>query len=159
MSEIELVLIGPGYGESILINLGADTWVVVDSCVRKGATKSAALEYLARRGVEVASQVTLVVATHWHDDHVRGLASLLEAARGARFCCSVALRGREFRELADHTIPVSTSFSSGVDEFRQIMRILQERRQAPAWTTGSKRLPRFGQRSLSSDVVPGRHVQ
>jgi hypothetical protein len=140
MSALEVVLIGPGYGESILINLGDDTWVVVDSCVRKGASGSAALDYLISRGVDVASEVVLVVASHWHDDHVRGLADLLEAARRARFCCSVALRGDEFRALADHVIPVPSTFSSGVDEFRKIMEILRRRGQAPSWATSSRKL-------------------
>jgi hypothetical protein len=111
---------------------------------------SAALEYLVRRGVDVGTQVRLVVASHWHDDHVRGLAGLLEAARSARFSCSVALRGPEFRALADHAIPVSSTFSSGVDEFRAVMKILQARHQVPAWASGAKRLL-----SAPSDDVSG----
>jgi len=30
--EIEVSVFGPGYGESILVHLGAGKWVIVDSC-------------------------------------------------------------------------------------------------------------------------------
>ncbi len=33
--EIEVSLIGPGYGESVLVHLGDGEWVVADSCVEK----------------------------------------------------------------------------------------------------------------------------
>ena len=69
--EFELTLLGPGYGESIVMHVGEGAWVLVDSCGRANAP--AALEYLGTLGVDPAEAVKLIVASHWHDDHVRGI--------------------------------------------------------------------------------------
>jgi len=93
--EFELTLFGPGYGESVVLHVGNGAWVVVDSCVdADGAPR--ALRYLEDLGLDPARSVALVVATHWHDDHIRGMARLVEACAGAGFCCSAALRSEEF---------------------------------------------------------------
>ena len=56
--EIELTLLGPGYGESIVLNVGEGVWVVVDSCVNSDG-RPKALAYLdsilSHRGCEVWS--------------------------------------------------------------------------------------------------------
>ena len=93
--EFELTLFGAGYGESVVLHVGNGAWVVVDSCVdADGAPR--ALRYLEDLGLDPARSVALVVATHWHDDHIRGMARLLEACAGAGFCCSGALCRKEF---------------------------------------------------------------
>lgn len=46
--EFELTLLGPGYGESVILHIGAGVWIVVDSCGRADAP--AALDYL--RGIK-----------------------------------------------------------------------------------------------------------
>ena len=51
-----------------------------------------ALEYLQRIGHNPASSVRLIVATHWHDDHIRGLAEVVRTCAAADFYCSSALR-------------------------------------------------------------------
>jgi hypothetical protein len=56
--------------------------MVIDSFVSR--KKPAALRYLQQRGVDTAD-VTVVIASHWHDDHVRGLDVILERAPAARF--------------------------------------------------------------------------
>lgn len=67
----------------------------------------------------MSSAVKLVVATHWHDDHVRGMASLMAACTQADFACSAALNGDELllgiRALRRAQFP-SSHMTSGVDE-------------------------------------------
>ncbi|HAS16681.1 MAG: hypothetical protein A2035_06355 [Nitrospirae bacterium GWA2_42_11] len=70
--QIEVTLIGPGYGETILIHLGNNKWVVVDSCIDSRTSEPAALSYLQSIGINPETSVVLIIATHWHDDHVRG---------------------------------------------------------------------------------------
>ena len=96
--EIELILLGPGYGESIVLHIGGGTWVVVDSCADPDGTPRA-LSYLESIGVDPARSVALIVATHWHDDHIRGIARLVEACPDARFCCASAFCSNEFLAL------------------------------------------------------------
>jgi hypothetical protein len=48
-------LIGPGYGESIIVHLGDGEWMIVDSCVQRldqGNPQSAAVAYLREIGVD-----------------------------------------------------------------------------------------------------------
>ena len=94
-NEFELTLFGPGYGESVVLHVGAGIWVIVDSCIDAQGTPRA-LRYVRGLGLDPAQAVKLVVATHWHDDHIRGMARLIEACDKAKFCCAAALCQEEF---------------------------------------------------------------
>ena len=61
--EIEVSLLGPGYGESVVVHLGDGEWMVVDSCTGRDG-EPAALKYLDRIGVDPGSAVRMIVATH-----------------------------------------------------------------------------------------------
>jgi glyoxylase-like metal-dependent hydrolase (beta-lactamase superfamily II) len=50
-------------------------WIPVNSCLGPESEGPATLEYLDSIGVS-RTDVRLVVASHWHDDHDRGLAKL-----------------------------------------------------------------------------------
>ena len=95
----EITLFGPGYGESVVLHVGNGAWIVVDSCIDQKNTP-VAIDYLNRLGVDPAEAVTLVVATHWHDDHIRGMARLVAACTNAKFCCAGVLCRKEFLEVA-----------------------------------------------------------
>jgi glyoxylase-like metal-dependent hydrolase (beta-lactamase superfamily II) len=94
--ELEINIFGPGYGECCLIHFGGGGWIVIDSCVNTDDDRPAALTYLDRIGVNSAEHVRLIIVSHWHDDHIRGLSSLLKACTAARFCASSALNSAEF---------------------------------------------------------------
>lgn len=127
-NEIELSLFGPGIGECAVIHLGNEQWMVVDSCKGLDAKRSVALEYLEGMGVDVENQIKLIVVTHWHDDHIRGIAQLVRHAGSARFACSAALRCEEFLKLvaADRDISL-VEHSSGVSEFSDVLDVLSNR--------------------------------
>jgi beta-lactamase superfamily II metal-dependent hydrolase len=126
--EIEISVFGPGYGESVLIHLGQHEWMIVDSCVDPFSGQSAPIHYLQNLGVNPAETVKLVVATHWHDDHVRGIGNVFRVCDNAQFVCSAALRSQEFLTLVETASTRSMMTSSGVQEFAEIIDILRERR-------------------------------
>lgn len=96
-SQIEVTLIGPGFGESVLIHLGKNYWIIVDSCIDNKKGKSpAAISYLESLGIDPGIAVKLIVATHWHDDHIRGLSEIVKKCPAADFCCSIAFTKEEF---------------------------------------------------------------
>lgn len=95
--EIEVTLIGPGFGECCLVHLGGGVWIVVDSCRDRSTGEPAALKYLRSIGIDPAVAVTMIVVTHYHDDHIRGLAELLENCKSATLCCPAAMDQREFK--------------------------------------------------------------
>jgi len=112
----EVSVFGPGFGECIVLHLGDGEWVVVDSCVDAKSGRPVAIDYLDRVGVDIAKNVSLVVATHWHDDHIGGFGELFEACKNARFACSMAMCCQEWLTLLEIYRGYLQAGGSGVDE-------------------------------------------
>lgn len=146
--EVEVSLFGPGYGECVVVHLGEGEWIIVDSC-ENDVGVPVALAYLESLGVDVATAVRLVVVSHWHDDHVRGIARVVDAAQAARVVFSIALGKKELAELCE-VRSVSGATSSGIDEMRRVLTTL-EARQSPLWAGPDRRVfQRAG--AISSEV-------
>ncbi|HHL4079885.1 MBL fold metallo-hydrolase [Burkholderia sola] len=75
--EPEIVIFGPGYGEAIVVHLGDRKWLLVDSCRNPNTRKTASIEYLEAIGAS-DDEIVGIVASHWHDDHVRGISEICE---------------------------------------------------------------------------------
>ena len=126
-SQIEVCTFGPGYGECSVVHLGNDNWIVIDSCLDKASGNPASLDYFQEIGVDPLS-VKLVVATHWHDDHVRGMARQLTAFRNAQFCSSPALTKKEFTATAiSYESRHGIVAGSGATELCDVLEILRKR--------------------------------
>src|SRR3712207_143103 len=97
--EVEISLFGRGVGECLALHVGEGEWCIVDS-FPGSSHPSIALDYLTDIGVPVSS-VSLILATHWHDDHIQGLADTVAACTNAMFACSAALDVDEFFELVE----------------------------------------------------------
>lgn len=94
--EFELSIFGPGKGECVALHLGGGDWFIVDSCREYGTRQQPALAYLDALGVNIETAVKLVVGTHAHDDHVKGLAEVYRRSTSAKFVCSSAVTSHEF---------------------------------------------------------------
>lgn len=128
--EIELTLLGPGFGESIVIHIGDNKWIIVDSCINNDNVSCAPLDYLRLIGVDF-SNVVLVVASHWHDDHVKKLSDVVKACTQAKFCCSSALQKDEFMAYVTRQNEIADiKWTSGVYELNNILEILSERKHS-----------------------------
>lgn len=128
VDEIEVSFFGPGYGECILIHIGEHKWIVVDSCFNT-ERHSVVLDYLNSLGVNPSEAVCLVVATHWHDDHIRGIGELVEVCDKAIFCCASALGKEEFLSaLAALERRPATSGGSGLRELFNVFSLLAKRK-------------------------------
>lgn len=92
--EPELMVFGPGYGEAIAVHLGEGGWLLVDSCLNSDKRMPASLEYLHAIGVS-PEQVVGIVASHWHDDHVRGISTLVEQCPNAELFVSGVFNEKE----------------------------------------------------------------
>lgn len=146
--ELEVSLFGPGVGECVVVHMGAGEWFVVDSCIDSATGSPAALDYLTAMNIDVSRMVKLVVVTHWHDDHMRGAATLVRRAETAQFVCSSVLRVEDFKRFvaASRSLNTKAHRSSGVDEFASILSLLQERRLSgvrreaagPIWTSADQ---------------------
>jgi hypothetical protein len=119
---------GPGRGECVVVHLGNNDWCVVDSCIDRSSGLPVALDYLQSLNTDALSGVRMIIATHWHDDHIRGLASLVAAVPSAKFCCSAALGSSHFAELVGIAAE-GTLVNSGLAEFRNIYELLTDRNE------------------------------
>ena len=133
--EFEVSIIGPGKGECVIIHLGDNEWCIVDSCIPRGESEPVALEYLNSFKNNAVAGIKLVIATHWHDDHIRGLSSILKNSPHAHFYCSMALDHENFFQLTA-TAAMGIQGNSGVDEFGAILGIIDK----TAATKQAKRL-------------------
>lgn len=145
LNEVEVSIFGPGYGEAVAVHLGNGKWLLVDSCIDPESGLPAALRYLMQLGVDVAQDVKVIVATHWHDDHLRGMAGLFNACQSAQLVISSVLHSTEFRKLIALYGERSMDRSVGVDEFVRIIELLRSRQ--------SKRGRGAGVRLASADKL------
>jgi Metallo-beta-lactamase superfamily len=134
--EIEITLFGPGFGESLVVHLGYGRWIIIDSCIDSETNQPAALRYLEALQVDVASSVSHVIATHWHDDHVGGLSEVVEACASAKFCCAAALTSDEFIDLVTVFNTRTIAVSTGLSEIEKILHLLMKRKQSPHYVLG-----------------------
>lgn len=128
--EVEVSVFGPGYGECIVLHVANDQWVIIDSCVGPLSQQSSAIEYLAALNIDVAAKVRLVLATHYHDDHICGIAGAFEKCKAARFACSMALNLPDWTKLVEIYRNYLIGGGPGVDELRRVMQELRARGQA-----------------------------
>lgn len=125
--EIEVSVFGPGYGESILVHIGYDHWLIVDSCVDRTTGDPAALNYLNKIDVDPKHAVKKVIASHWHDDHIRGLSRIIEVCESADVFCSGALEHKEFRQLLALYSKNPMMVDTGLRDITQTVNILKKR--------------------------------
>lgn len=127
LAEIEVSVFGPGYGEAIVIHIGNGKWIIIDSCFHPDLSDPTPLAYLRELKVDVAKDVALIVASHWHDDHIRGLSRIVEACISAKFVCPAAMVGKEFLALGETYAAQNLEGMSGAKEFIRIHALLANR--------------------------------
>ncbi len=134
--ELEVSIFGPGFGECVILHLGYGDWGVIDSCLDPDTKLPAALHYLGSLGVDAATAVRFVVATHWHDDHMQGISGVFQEAKSALFACTQAVRQPDFNEvLSSWTGTRFLAGGSGVDELHRVLTEIKKRNtngQTPA---------------------------
>jgi len=153
--EFEISFFGPGHGECIVVHAGGGRWVVVDSCVDttdKANPHPVAEKYLMALGVDISSAVDLIVASHWHADHIRGLGRLVGRCPSASFSCAQAMVGEEFIAFAEEMGSASASTDGAkLTDFREAIRHLHDRKTPIRWAQSNKLLRAWN----PSGAVPG----
>ena len=125
--QIEVSIIGTGYGECVLVHIGNNNWIIIDSCEDPASKQPLPLLYLNKIGVTPETSIKQIVASHWHDDHIRGMSEVVAKSVSAEFVCSNALKTKDFLTIVNAYGTRSMMESSGVDEFFRIIQILAER--------------------------------
>lgn len=151
LDELEVTLIGPGYGEAALVHIGDCKWIAIDSCKLPGAERPASIDYLNSIGVDPATAILCVVVTHFDDDHIRGVSETISAADSASIVMSAAFINRDFLRLVnlltgDRTRPGR----SGLDEIRSILNELHRAQRNVKWALGTSTIFEYGTVPITS---------
>lgn len=75
VDRLTAITFGPGYGESTVIRIPPDHWLVVDSLQEPTTGRNPALEFLRRQEVTASA----LILTHRHQDHAAGFDRLIDA--------------------------------------------------------------------------------
>jgi metallo-beta-lactamase superfamily protein len=127
--QIEVSVFGPNYGECIVVHLGNGNWIVVDSCIHEQIP--VALGYFRALGIEPTNSIKAVIATHWHDDHYKGLSQILAAAPNANVWIASALTEQEFFRFVARMGKNKTAVAGNkLGEFTKIIEEITHRHQA-----------------------------
>jgi len=153
--ETTLIGTGGGYGESVVLHLGNQNWIVVDSCIDPYTKNSLPLEYLKEKGVDLKNDVKLIVCTHWHDDHISGISKLVEECENAIFSSSMSSDKTKFLQLVglDYNKIKGDSTISSTKEFKTCLRIIGERKSTFRSAVQDKSLLGFNDRVIKSKVI------
>jgi beta-lactamase superfamily II metal-dependent hydrolase len=144
---MEVVVFGPGTGEAILVHCTGNEWLCVDCTTDEG--RCWPLWYLAQLGAQASSCVRMIVATHWHSDHVKGLSRLIEECGNTQFVCSGALRSDEFQQIvARFSTEEVGAVRPPLSEVRRCFDIIASRKgrsgyKAPKFASSDRTLDRF----------------
>jgi hypothetical protein len=125
--QIEISIFGKGFGECVVVHLYGGHWLIVDSYTTPLSKEPIAIEYLRSIHVDYKKAVKVIVATHWHDDHICGLSKIVHDCNNAQFVCSEAIGKREFLEFIYSDSDLHES-RPGIKELRNILETLSQRK-------------------------------
>jgi beta-lactamase superfamily II metal-dependent hydrolase len=133
IAEVTLIGTGGGYGESIVVHLGNNNWIVIDSCVDSFTKDCLPLIYLKSINVDIEKDVKYIICTHWHDDHINGISDLLDACINSEFCIAGATDPRKFLQLIklDYEKCKFEVSNSSTIELNKCIEILDSRDKIP----------------------------
>lgn len=126
----EIIVFGPGYGESILLHLPFFGWVVVDSCqVKHGSAPIVLpLEYLKKIGVE---KIQFLILTHPHGDHFDGMDLLIDHFLG-RIGVVCRYAGEGLKEFAQYLTKIAITKSAKEPPISMILKKIDEAKKCGA---------------------------
>ena len=122
--------------------------MLIDSCVAPGTSTPASANYLTKIGVPPES-VKIIVASHWHDDHVRGMSKLVRLYPTAEFFVPSVFRDSESRAfLAAYSGSECANLSGGTKELYESL----VSRNNSGWFATSSRIEVFSDKNPSLPV-------
>lgn len=124
---VEVALFGKGVGECIVLHLGCGRYVTIDSFVNSETNRPIALDYLESMNVS-AESIDCVVVTHWHRDHVLGIAELVKSvSSSARFVMPAVVNDECFTKFIAVS-DVQLKGQSPAAEFHAALKMISERK-------------------------------
>lgn len=121
--EIEVSTFGSGIGEAITFHYN-NTWILIDSCINNTCQQPASLQYLKNINVDYHKDVKLVILTHWHDDHIRGMGRLIEECKNSKIVIPSIFKNKDFLSLFSVFAKTKMVCHNGVDECKHLIKYI-----------------------------------
>ena len=153
-AQIHILGTGGGYGESIIINLGNDEWVIVDSCQDPKSKKCFPLLFLEEKEIN-PRQVKLIICTHWHDDHIRGISAILRICKEAKFSMAKVNDLKKILRMdsLDYSKLSSSVSKCSTKEFNACINIIKDRQSQIKYAIADKTLYTAKHKGLLLSVI------
>lgn len=75
-NTVEIIVFGKGYGESILVGINNEKYVVIDSFIETSSNLPMALKYFQDKMINPET-IAGIICTHWDNDHVKGISEII----------------------------------------------------------------------------------
>jgi beta-lactamase superfamily II metal-dependent hydrolase len=148
-SEIEVTLFGKGIGESTLVHFGNGRYAVIDSFINPDSKNPVVLDYLSAIGASY-DKIDMVVATHWHSDHIDGLAKVLSSASpSVKFVTYPIITKEKFIQYIEAGKKVDVKNMSTTQEFSAIYEMIETRKIKLAFSSHNKLLFNVDKNNIS----------
>lgn len=147
-NEIELTVFGRGFGECIVLHCGNNEFVVVDSFLNSETRNPIALDYLDAIGLSYSS-IKEVIITHWHQDHISGISSIMDhASPSVKVVLSPIIREKEFNNWLCCGLQMK---STNTKEFEKVMSFIGTNSKRIKYAGQSKRI--YGNDELGNSSI------
>lgn len=119
----QIVIMGTGYGECILVHLGNDKYVMIDSFLNPETKHPIAADYLNCIGLGIQNIIG-IICTHWDDDHIKGIYEIASNLKGIAIGIPTTVSNRELKKLREYLM-YTKGFQNYVpmDEFSKLLEL------------------------------------
>ena len=153
IDEAEISLFGPGRGECIVIHIGNNRWIVVDSCTDIRSKEPIAFDYFGSLCLEPRNVIESLIITHWHDDHIRGADEIVKNCANSKIYISHVLFSEHFQKFADIVAKRSLAQAPGTSVFDSIFTELRSRKNAGRYQLDQLSFVNEGYRILNEPTI------
>ena len=143
-SELDFCVFGRGFGECIVLSIGGE-YIIIDSFKNPLTKRPIALDYLDAIDVKY-DKIRDVVITHWHADHIAGIATILEATSNTKVVLTPIIYEDKFNQYISLGI---TEGQYSTSEFAKVLRYIKKHgSQCVVCTAANNRI--FGNTNLAN---------
>lgn len=122
----QIIVAGTGYGECILVHLGNNKYVMIDSFINPDTKNPVAIDYLEKIGLSIGNIIG-IICSHWDDDHIRGVSEVASKLKGINVGIPVIFTERELDKIREYLgYTEASSDEVRMNEFTKLLELNDE---------------------------------
>lgn len=134
----EILVFECGYGESILIRTDTGKYIVVDSFINTETGNPIAIDYLKSVN-ESLNKIKCIVVTHFHDDHIKGITTIIKEASDAEVVLNpIAFKSRKVLNYIAETQTIDGIQNHTTSEAFRLINFLEKNNVKRTWAISNR---------------------